>query len=550
MANQIVNCYATGDVEGGDYVGGLIGILRFTTINNCYSTCKIVGHSNGNNVGGLVGNSDGDGNTIENSYWDIVTSYKNVSLSGDIGEGLMTVDMVRDNSEYNNWNFSNVWAMVDYTTYPYLQWQIKPGVHNYPKHGHHKIYKGKTVYWESFPVMEEDEVGFGEILEPLTDIEALSTVYAQGDIERIWDSGWSNSLDFVKTGGYKLEFVDDDEYELIVPGTPVTGVDYDNTTVTLSPEPYVNWVGYWIPQPQHASDVFNDPAFDYVKEVRGEGWAISRSESGGSWAFSVTKRSYMSFGKMYEIVTFSNEDEEFSWPLPTEPYYPPDPVIPQNFAFVDGPDYEVFNIDSIENDQDVIEVGVFVGDTCVGASVFTGDYPLQILAYTNASHSEEVISFVVHRSTRGEDRNIRTVEVLDPETGEYYEEVLQPQSKRIATLRLGAGDEIEEREEVVKPQFALSQNYPNPILMNQVSRTSELTRIDFSLPEDAEVSLNIYNIKGQIVKSLTSGILSAGKHTVSWDGNNDNNQRVSSGVYFYRLDNGKKTINRKMLIVK
>ncbi|MFA5499052.1 MAG: FlgD immunoglobulin-like domain containing protein, partial [Candidatus Cloacimonadia bacterium] len=244
---------------------------------------------------------------------------------------------------------------------------------------------------------------------------------------------------------------------------------------------------------------------------------------------------------------FSDDDEEFYWPLPTEPYYPPDPIIPQNFVFVDGPDYEVFNIESIDNDQDVIEVGVFAGNTCVGASVFTGEYPLQILAYTNASHSEEVISFAIHRSARGEDSNIRTVELLDAETGEYYEEILQPQAKRIATLRLGADDEI---EEVIKPQFTLSQNYPNPIVMSQVSRSSELTKIDFSLPEAAEVSLNIYNIKGQLVKTLASGELSAGRHTVSWDGNNVNNQSVGSGVYFYRLDNGKKTINRKMLIIK
>jgi len=551
---SIIDCYATGNIEGKTNVGGLVGYLGCRSeVSNSYSIGKVTGSSN---VGGLVGNSDGGGNKIENSYWDIVTSYKNVSLNGDIGEGLMTVDMVRDNSEYTDWNFYNVWAMEDYTTYPYLQWQDGPGVHNYPKHGHHKVYKGRTVYWESFPVLLYNGIDFAEVLEPLTNIEALSTVYAQSDVTRVWeDTQWSGILDFVKTGGYKLEFVDDEEYELIVPGT---AINYDNTTVTLSPEPYVNWVGYWIPQPQHVSDVFNDPAFDYVKEVRGEGWAISRSESGGSWGFSVTKKSYMSYGKMYEIVTFSDDDEEFSWPLPTAPYYPPaDPTYPVDpkatpsiFSFKDGPDYEVFNIESIDNDQDVIEVGVFAGDTCVGASVFTGEYPLQILAYTNASHSEEVISFVVHRSARGEDSNVRTVELLDPETGEYYEEVLQPQAKRIAALRLGAGDEIEEREEVVKPQFTLSQNYPNPILMGQVSRSSELTKIDFSLPEAAEVSLNVYNIKGQLVKTLASGELSAGRHTVSWDGNNVNNQSVGSGVYFYRLDNGKKTINRKMLIVK
>jgi hypothetical protein len=371
-------------------------------------------------------------------------------------------------------------------------------------------------------------------------------VYAQNSVTKIWENGsWDGALNFVKTSGYKLEFVDDEEYELTVSGE---GVDYDNTTVTLETYPDGNWVGYWIPQPQGISNIFSSIPGLYME--KSENWTIFKQDE-YNWSYPQNVPLYLEFGKMYIIYTTS-QVVDFTWPVPTAPYYPPTgPIVPPiNFTFKDGPDYEVFNIESIDNDQDVIEVGVFAGDTCVGASVFTGDYPLQILAYTNPSHSEEVINFVVHRSTREEDRNIRTVEVLDPETGEYYEEVLQPQSKRIATLRLGAGEEIEEREDIVKPQFALSQNYPNPILMNQASRTSELTRIDFSLPEDAEVSLNIYNVKGQIVKSLTSGVLSAGRHTVSWDGNNDNNQRVSSGVYFYRLDNGKKTINRKMLIVK
>jgi len=507
---------------------------------NSYSIGKVTGSIN---VGGLVGKLAENSDYVTNSYWDTVTSYQTDSSAGI---GLMTVDMVRDNSEYIDWSFNKVWAMVDYTTYPYLRWQIKPGVHNYPKHGHHKVYKGRTVYWESFPVMVDDEVDFADILLPLTDLGALMKVYAQGDVTKNWyHNGWDGSLNFVKTSGYKLEFIDDQEYELVVPGK---GVDYDNTTVTLKPKPNENWVGYWIPQPQPISNIFSSIPGIYM--VQSENWTISK-QGENNWLYPQNVPLYLEFGKMYIIYTTS-QVAGFTWPLPTEPYYPPTgPIIPPiNFTFKDGPDYEVFNIESIDNDQDVVEVGVFAGNTCVGASVFTGEYPLQILAYTNASHSEEVISFAVHRSARGEDSNIRTVEVLDSETGEYYEEVLQPQAKRIATLRLGAGDEIEEREEVVKPQFTLSQNYPNPIVMSQVSRSSELTRIDFSLPEAAEVSLNVYNIKGQLVKTLASGELSAGRHTVSWDGNNVNNQSVGSGVYFYRLDNGKKTINRKMLIIK
>ncbi|MCB5230451.1 MAG: hypothetical protein LHW55_02365, partial [Candidatus Cloacimonetes bacterium] len=260
---SVEDCYATGNIEGEANVGGLVGYLGYRSIvSNSYSIGKVSGSLN---VGGLIGNSEGGNNTINNSYWDIVTSYKNISGTNDTGEGLMTVDMVRDNSEYTDWNFYNVWAMEDYTTYPYLKWQDKPGVHNYPKHGYHKVYKGKTVYWESFPVLLYNGIDFAEVLEPLTDLEVLENVYAQDNVKLEWDNGWDDNLDLVKTGGYKLEFIDNEEYELIVPGT---AVDYDNTTVTLKPVPNENWVGYWIPQPQKATDVFDKPEFDYVKEVR------------------------------------------------------------------------------------------------------------------------------------------------------------------------------------------------------------------------------------------------------------------------------------------
>ena len=541
--NQIFNCYATGNVEGKVNVGGLAGYLGDkSSISNSYSIGKVNGSIN---VGGLVGRSAENNNYVTNSYWDTVTSYQTDSSAG---EGLMTIDMVRDNSEYIDWSFNKVWAMVDYTTYPYLQWQDEPGVHNYPKHGYHKVYEGRTLYWESFPVLPDQRVDCVDVLYPLTDRARLDKIYAGNSRMMAWAGAcWSSNMDFDKTKGYRLSFIDDEVSELIVPGV---GVDYDNTSTVLYSSPSENWIGYWIPQPQHASDIFDDPEFDYIKEVRSEEWAISRFAPGGDWE-AVPLRAYLTYGKMYEIVIFDYANKQFSWPLPKEPYYPPEPkALPTNFTFQSSANYEVFNIMSIENDEDVEEVGIFAGNTCVGASVFEGEYPLQILAYTNASLSGEIIKFVVHRGDQGEKSVIRKLEVMDFEMGKYYEEVLQPWFRRVATVRLGAGEEETEEKKSVEPQFALSQNYPNPLVLDQTSRSMTLTQIDFSLPEAAEVSLNVYNIKGQLVKTLASGELSAGKHTVSWDGNNVNNQSVGSGVYFYRLDNGREIINRKMLIVK
>ena len=88
-------------------------------------------------------------------------------------------------------------------------------------------------------------------------------------------------------------------------------------------------------------------------------------------------------------------------------------------------------------------------------------------------------------------------------------------------------------------------NYPNPF--------NPETTIKFKLIESGEVKLIIYNIKGQKVKQLVSNSanqLSEGQYSVVWDGTDENNQPVTSGIYFYKLSAGEYTQTRKMLLLK
>lgn len=88
----------------------------------------------------------------------------------------------------------------------------------------------------------------------------------------------------------------------------------------------------------------------------------------------------------------------------------------------------------------------------------------------------------------------------------------------------------------------LSQNYPNPF--------NPETYIDFVLPSELQVSLKIYNIKGQVVTTLLQGRMDPGAHTVRWDGRNDSGEKVSSGVYFYRFTAGERSFVKKMVLLK
>ncbi len=90
---------------------------------------------------------------------------------------------------------------------------------------------------------------------------------------------------------------------------------------------------------------------------------------------------------------------------------------------------------------------------------------------------------------------------------------------------------------------SLQQNYPNPF--------NPSTTIRFSLAEkDANVQLNIYNLKGQKVRTLVKGALDKGNHQVVWNGTDDSGRKVAGGIYIYRLMSGKYSATRKMIMLK
>ncbi len=88
----------------------------------------------------------------------------------------------------------------------------------------------------------------------------------------------------------------------------------------------------------------------------------------------------------------------------------------------------------------------------------------------------------------------------------------------------------------------LNGNYPNPF--------NTETTIKYQVSEDSMVKILIYNIKGQLVKTLVNEIKEKGYHTVIWDGSDNNHKLVSSGIYLYKLQVGQSTFIKKMLLLK
>jgi hypothetical protein len=90
--------------------------------------------------------------------------------------------------------------------------------------------------------------------------------------------------------------------------------------------------------------------------------------------------------------------------------------------------------------------------------------------------------------------------------------------------------------------FSLKQNFPNPF--------NPATEIHYTLHNQVHVTIQIYNIEGKLVKALVDTYQAAGEHTIQWDGTDQTQRPVSSGIYFYRMQVGTATQTKRMLLLK
>ncbi len=90
-------------------------------------------------------------------------------------------------------------------------------------------------------------------------------------------------------------------------------------------------------------------------------------------------------------------------------------------------------------------------------------------------------------------------------------------------------------------KYIIEQNYPNPF--------NSSTQIRFSISKSTDVRIEIYNISGQLIKTIINERLSKGFHSVIWNGNNEQGIKVSSGLYIYRMVVKNQSISRKLLLI-
>jgi hypothetical protein len=191
-------------------------------------------------------------------------------------------------------------------------------------------------------------------------------------------------------------------------------------------------------------------------------------------------------------------------------------------------DYEfnatmTLSIDSHE-DFDGDFVGVFAGDQCRGIAermefVIDGSYNYSVMVYSNVVDGEK-LSFKYYNSQ-------------DDEIVEYAEN-----EEFISNENYGNGFSTFSLSNIATPEeFSLRGAYPNPF--------NPTTSLTLDIAEAGQVSVQVYNLIGQVVATLASGYMDADTYTLTWDASN-----MSSGMYFVKAETAGKVTTQKLMLMK
>jgi hypothetical protein len=192
---------------------------------------------------------------------------------------------------------------------------------------------------------------------------------------------------------------------------------------------------------------------------------------------------------------------------------------------------------TVEFDSDLLEfVGSRVESSMLGESTLAvphdivGDGQVHIAAFgETAGEGDLGLSLVFRSRSEIEDSYVELTGGALQDGTYGLNRITSPVSVRIET-----------RPE----EYALGDNYPNPF--------NPETTIKYQLPDAGQVRLEVYNMLGQVVRTLVDNqFQNAGRYTLQWDATNDSGQPLSSGVYFYRIVAGSDfQSHKKMLLLK
>jgi hypothetical protein len=228
-------------------------------------------------------------------------------------------------------------------------------------------------------------------------------------------------------------------------------------------------------------------------------------------------------------------------------------------------DFDLYQVDLVAGDILTAEVFTAGPDSCIrdlDTEIYLTDADGVLTQIKNddkdawsGDHWEDVLEGVSNTFSRFVSPAIPEDGTYYIQVNSYYNNLLEGRTKSpenvhkdpgggeyILKVRVNVPVAVDEKVDNVPLTFELKQNYPNPF--------NPTTTINYSIPNSENVKLTVYNMLGQDVAELVNEKQQAGKYNVTWDATDKNGMRMSTGVYFFRIEAGSFVKVNKMILLK
>ena len=273
------------------------------------------------------------------------------------------------------------------------------------------------------------------------------------------------------------------------------------------------------------SDGIPDDVEDHFTGIASEGSAAMNTE--GGWVGTLTT---FDGGNGYWIIT--SDDLSFSYQLDGLTrsginYYVEELPTSSAFKVYQSPHQAFYFVDTITLDEGFVEDGDWL--LSYNGTVLTG-----IRQWQGVMIDIPAMGFSEITPGYFKEGEIPTFKLLQHSTGEYIPlgGDIQPWSENGVYTLSGLVE-----MQPIPDEFLLMNAYPNPF--------NPVTTLEFGLPVDGNVSIDIYNLQGRLVETLAKGYRDAGYHSVIWNADSH-----SSGVYFVSMIAGEYTDTQKLILIK
>lgn len=478
--------------------------------------------------------------TLNNEVQNYYLTQENWIVQSNNGEYDPMVD-----SEYAPlWNASVISPLID-SGYPGICdpdstasdiGAIRAGDHQHDNYDMPNGYVSNGIKWMSFPTINSITSGYNvsqNFFGPIVDPDILEWVQWKEpgvQLETMYFIGTelqNGNQEVSSVQGYKVKVQWDvfDDYAIAVSG--YRQAPY--TVIPLVGGNEENWIGYFCEDSSSVLDAFA-PILTNINSITTQYWSATQIFP-GVWLGNVGER-VLNQGDM--VIVKCVQNCSFSWNN-NQPVPPKSKDLPKEFTFTEKPDYTpvYISVDQSKNPELPAEIGLYVNGVCKGAVVV--DNPeIDICAYLDANEAiteeNSQLVFYYPAKSAADKRSIYSIKGKS----------LKHNTKGTEYYAL----DIDDMESAVSVSSTplLSQNYPNPF--------NPTTTISFEIPNDAHVNLDIYNVRGQMVKRLVNTQKAIGKHSVVWDGKDEQGRDCSSGIYYYRLKSHGLSHSQKMLLLK